>query len=545
MYCGYHQFIGEPDIERGERSAPPRPGNRPLPYREAMEAAERQAFQDYSRDCAGIRLLEWLRREPLTLAQEVEFWERVLRWLPRIFEMKRLIDERVRAGQMSAEEGRMVLRTNIERVFPPGYALGSLETETARARCALSKARWRLIAYQHRGSAPMEQRLLHGFGEPPVAAGPDSPVANTFIQAHRDRWCVPGQVTSALCRPLANPRPIRRVVIHTATSSSTPVPGNQCGNPVPLARIIAALQNPPRPNNPTSAHYYVDRNGDITQMVREANVAFHVIGHNTDTIGIEHADVCNRPDPYTTELYERSAALVRDIATRNRFAISVFGIDTQNVAAATVVGHSSIGGHGDPGPYWDWEYYARLLRWDGVTADRRPVRVVGMGAAGAAVPTGWRSFTRVQVVGGTGVQGCGDNVPGCATCIPNSHCANQNHSYGDTYLRAEANTPGSDIVFNFSVGRPGLYKISLWWPNVQGANPETQVQAEILKAGGPARANGVFDQRSNFGRWNDLANGFTFTVPGAGGAQGTVRVRRASRLAGGVLADACRVLKVG
>jgi hypothetical protein len=160
MYFGNHQSLAEPDIERGERSAPPRTGNRPLPYREAMEAAERQAFQDYSRDCAGIRLLEWLRREPLTLAQEVEFWERVLRWLPRIFEMKRLIDQRVREGRMTAEEGRMVMRTNIERVFPPGYALGSLESEIARARCALSKARWRLIAQQHRGRAPMERRLL-------------------------------------------------------------------------------------------------------------------------------------------------------------------------------------------------------------------------------------------------------------------------------------------------------------------------------------------------------------------------------------------------
>src|SRR5678815_3712424 len=100
--------------------------------------------------------------------------------------MKRAIDERVRQGRTTAEEGRMIMRTNIERVFPPGYALGSLETETARARCALSKARWQLIAYQHRGSVPMERRLLHGFGEPPVAAGPDSPVANTFIQAHRD-----------------------------------------------------------------------------------------------------------------------------------------------------------------------------------------------------------------------------------------------------------------------------------------------------------------------------------------------------------------------
>ena len=148
-------------------------------------------------------------------------------------------------------------------------------------------------------------------------------------------------------------------------------------------------------------------------------------------------------------------------------------------------------------------------------------------------------------IGMLALAGCGDGTPGCADCIPNSHCANRNHSYGDTYLRAQSNTPGTDLEFQFSLSAPGLYKISLWWPNVPGASSATLVEAEILKAGGPARANGTFDQTGRNGLWNDLGPPFTFTVPGGGGARGTVRIRRASRAAGLILADAVRVLKVG
>lgn len=393
------------------------------------------------------------------------------------------------------------------------------------------------MAYLHeapRGSfGPyLSPSLARGLGEPP--AGPDSPAAGAFVAAHRDRFCTPGQAGSRTCAALPNPRPIRRVVIHTATSTSNP----PCGAPVPLANIIRAVQNAPNPDNPTSAHYYVDRNGAITQMVREANVAFHVIGHNGDSIGIEHADVCNKPDPYTRQLYESSAALVRDIAARNGFALSVFGINTNDAALATVLGHSTIGHHGDPGPYWDWEYYAALLRWDGANPRTRPFRFVG--TTGAPAPAGWQAQNRAQVVGGTGVGGHAD-------CIPNSHCANRNHSYSDVYWRAQASTPGTNVVFSIPIppGAEGLYKVSLYWPNVAGANPATRVEVEVQKAGGNAMARGAFDQRTNNGRWNDLGGNmpFTFTVP-AVGAQASVRILRASTSAGFVLADAVRILKV-
>jgi hypothetical protein len=326
------------------------------------------------------------------------------------------------------------------------------------------------------------------------------------------------------------PRPIRRVVIHTLTSAGA----TDCIGFGTVADQVRAWQNAP-PDPPgwgASSHYLVDRDGTATQMVLEANVAFHATLANPDSIGIEHADICNKPDAYTTELYEGSAALVRDIASRNHFAIRVFGIDTNDAANATVVAHQALdpANRDDPGPYWDWEYYARLLRWDGRTPRTRPLRYVA--ANGAVAPAGWQVRRRVDVVG--------EN----RNCIPNSFCAQQRHSYGDTYWRAAANTEGSDMVFRVALRAEGLYKLSLWWPHVAGANPATFVHAEIQKAGGPARANVAFDQTRNFGRWNDLGGPFTFTVPGGGGAQVTLRIRRASPKAGFVLADALRVLRV-
>lgn len=502
------------------------PRRGPLPWREAMQLADRRLFDDYSRACAGVTVLEVLRRDA---TDPIVFWERVIRWLPRLFELKRAGERLVREGRRSQAEIDENLRWQMRHVYPPGYALGTEQEELARAQCALAKARWRAQAARTPQSAPVNPFPLQGLGQVPAPPAPDSPFANTFVATHVARRCVPGQAGSATCGTLVAPRAIGRVVIHTATSSSTAVPGNPCGNPVPLARIIAAVQNPPsNPLKPSSAHYYVDRDGTITQMISEANVAFHVIGHNRDTVGIEHADVCNRPDPYTTQLYERSAALVRDIARRHAFRLLVFGIDTNDVNAATVLGHSTIGHHGDPGPYWDWEYYAALLRWDGVTPGTRPQRFVSMVSQAVTPPTDWQVRSRTQVAGGTGA------------CIPNSHCASTIHSYGDNYWKATANSAGTDAEFSFKLNRGGQYKVSLWWPKVSGACRATEVSAVLQKAGGPAMANAVFDQSRNNGKWNDV---HTFTVPQTG-AQGTLRIKRASLQAGHILADAVRVLKV-
>lgn len=374
-------------------------------------------------------------------------------------------------------------------------------------------------------------------GQP--APAPDSPIANVFVQAHRARWCVPGQANSTTCRNLAAPRPVRRVVIHTLTSAAP----RDCRRFGTVNDVVRAWQR----RGESSSHYLVDRNGHITQMVREADVAFHAEAANSNSIGIEHADVCNVPDPYTTQLYERSAALVRDIAARNGFPIRVFGFDTNNRNNATVIGHQILdpAGRDDAGPYWDWEYYASLLRWDGRTPGTRPIRRVVTAPPASAAPQGWQVQSRVQVHGER------------RACIPNEYCANRYHSYSDHYWRATPNTAGSDVVFQLSLFEflpTGRYKISLWWPNVRNANAETQVRVVLTQTGLMQTGSTVFDdrivnQRTNFGQWNDI--GYTFTVPSDPyfgvrvNTTVSVQVRRTSNQAGWILADAARLLKVG
>lgn len=136
------------------------PGAGTLPYRQAMEQTERALFDEYTRACAGVRTLEVLRREPTSLLERVRFWEKVVGWLPKIFELKRLLDERVRAGHMSRADAYATLARQMRHVFPSGYALGTEETELARAHCALAKARWQFFAQQHRGTIPGGGRLL-------------------------------------------------------------------------------------------------------------------------------------------------------------------------------------------------------------------------------------------------------------------------------------------------------------------------------------------------------------------------------------------------
>jgi hypothetical protein len=143
-------------------------------------------------------------------------------------------------------------------------------------------------------------------------------------------------------------------------------------------------------------------------------------------------------------------------------------------------------------------------------------------------PADWQVRNRTQVPGET------------RACIPNSHCANRNHSYGDNYWKATANSAGTEVQFSFNLSRDGQYKISLWWPKVSGACRATEISAVLQKAGGPAMANAVFDQSRNNGKWNDV---HTFTVPQTG-AQGTLRIKRNSTQVGQILADAVRVLKV-
>jgi hypothetical protein len=118
-----------------------------------------------------------------------------------------------------------------------------------------------------------------------------------------------------------------------------------------------------------SAHYVVrSSDGQVTQMVRETDTAWHVASNNTYSIGIEHEGFANNCGYYTQAMYVSSAALVRDIAVGR-------GISTDGAYDGCVGGEEiprdsrwRIKGHTNfpttkpcPGGCWDWHAYRNLV----------------------------------------------------------------------------------------------------------------------------------------------------------------------------------------
>lgn len=144
------------------------------------------------------------------------------------------------------------------------------------------------------------------------------------------------------------------------------------------AGSIAWFQNC---SSQVSAHYVIRSfDGQVTQMVREQDKAWHVGSENSYTIGIEHEAYGNVASFFTTAMYQSSADLVRDICRRhpNIDPHAMFYRDTLDDGTALNTGLHSFGGytactqirghqhypnqtHTDPGPYWDWNYYYKLV----------------------------------------------------------------------------------------------------------------------------------------------------------------------------------------
>lgn len=132
-----------------------------------------------------------------------------------------------------------------------------------------------------------------------------------------------------------------------------------------------------------SAHYVIrSSDGQITQMVAESDKAWHVGNSNAYTIGLEHEAYGNIYSYFTPAMYEHSAALTRDICERNNISpLRMFYRDTLDNGSALNYGLHDLGGesactkirghqhfpsqtHTDPGPYWNWNYYYKLVNAD-------------------------------------------------------------------------------------------------------------------------------------------------------------------------------------
>jgi len=124
-------------------------------------------------------------------------------------------------------------------------------------------------------------------------------------------------------------------------------------------------------NSNVSYHYVIrSSDGQVTQMVLEADKAWHVGNENPYTIGYEHDGYVDDITWLTDALYNSSAELSRDIT------ISGYGVPPlRTYFGAASAGTNTLGGctkikghqhypnqsHTDPGINWDWERYYRLI----------------------------------------------------------------------------------------------------------------------------------------------------------------------------------------
>jgi hypothetical protein len=132
---------------------------------------------------------------------------------------------------------------------------------------------------------------------------------------------------------------IDRVIIHVTQGS--------------YASAVKVFQDP---SHQAAAHYIVRKDGDVTQMIRELDVAYHAGNRefNERSVGIEHEGFVDRPQDFTDAMYAASARLTASICER-------YGIP---VDREHVIGHVEVPGtdHTDPGPHWDWDRYMGLVR---------------------------------------------------------------------------------------------------------------------------------------------------------------------------------------
>ncbi len=146
------------------------------------------------------------------------------------------------------------------------------------------------------------------------------------------------------------------------------------------ASTISMIQNC---NTSVSVHYCVNGKqdtstdyapGHITQMVLEANYAWHARCWNTHSTGTEHEGFASNPAWYTEAEYQASAGITKHVATKFGYPKDrnhIVGHDEDRNSAWVSWASANLGidptcnTHSDPGAYWDWSHYMALVRGGG------------------------------------------------------------------------------------------------------------------------------------------------------------------------------------
>ncbi|HKO14835.1 MAG TPA: N-acetylmuramoyl-L-alanine amidase [Gemmatimonadaceae bacterium] len=216
--------------------------------------------------------------------------------------------------------------------------------------------------------------IEHGIPEEsakePDDDAPEYPQASRFLSAAAGNYHQ---------RPAAPPRAIRRIVIHITDGG---------------AEINGTIAHFRDPSTRVSAHYIVGQDGQIVQMVRHNDVAYHAHNANADSIGIEHVANTRGLAPTPLE-YASSAVLVHWLCDRYRIPT-----DREHI-----LGHSEADPQTThtqcPNAVWDWPQYMALVR-----GEPRPQEAFASESIADGVPVP-ATITESPSEGATELQGIG------------------------------------------------------------------------------------------------------------------------------------------
>lgn len=184
----------------------------------------------------------------------------------------------------------------------------------------------------------------------------------------RDRGCT---VIDLAAIPFLQARDFHRgprtvvnwIVIHTAEVAPLPTSAN--------ALMLACHRGSTGPDGKprlASWHFAVDSE-NITQSVKEEDIAFHAPGANKTGIGIELACRCMQNDwrsPYSQAMLGQAAQLVAALCAKWDVPVAFVDAAALAVAARGITVHAECtkafgGTHQDPGPNFDRAGFVALV----------------------------------------------------------------------------------------------------------------------------------------------------------------------------------------
>ncbi len=217
-------------------------------------------------------------------------------------------------------------------------------------------------------------------------------------------------------------------------------------------------------NVATSCHYVVNglkdyasdaERGEVSQLVREANYAWHARCWNQYSLGTEHEGFASNPAWYTEEMYQASALLQRHLC--DKFSIPkdrnrVIAHGQKSVSGWPAWASANLGidpycnDHTDPGPYWDWNHFMDLLI--GQVNDAAVVS----GSVPAAVPAG-STFAAIITMNNNGSKPWTSDATAHKLGSQNPQ---DNTRWGISRVNLPSGTinPGANAVFSFIATAP-------------------------------------------------------------------------------------------